>query len=100
MEKFFGAFIGGHDFILAGALGGLILSDGALGDGTTASTDEVAQEGPKFEEFKRVSVRNRVSELITPVCIVESGELMDLQWQGMSSVRVCLFVVMMSKVVE
>ena len=49
MEKFFGAFIGGHDFGLAGALGGLIFSNGAPGDGTAASTDEVSRERPKFE---------------------------------------------------
>ena len=78
MEKFFGAFIGGHDFGLARALGSLILSNDAPGDGTAASTDEVARERPKFEEFERGSVRNRVAKLTTPVCIAEGSELMDL----------------------
>ena len=92
MEKFFGVLIGGHDFGLAGALGGLVLSNGAPGDGTAASTDEVAREGPKFEEFERGSVRIRVAELTTPVRITEGGELMDLRWQGRSSVGVLSWI--------
>ena len=42
MEKFFGAFVGGYDFGIAEALGGLVLPDGAPGNGAATSSDGVA----------------------------------------------------------
>jgi len=99
VEKFLRAFVDGHDFGSAGALGGLIFSDGVPGNGT-AATDEVAGERLVLEEFDRGTIGASVTNLSTPVCITESFKLMDLGWRGRSSVRVCLFVVMMSKVVE
>ena len=101
VKKFFVAFVGGHEFGFAGALVGLVFLDGApAGDGTATATDEVAGERSIPEEFESGTVGDGVAELVTPVCIIESGKLMDLGRQGRSSVGVCLFVVMMRKVVE
>ena len=44
MKRLLGAFVDGKDFSFAGALGGLVLSDGVTGDGTAAATDKVTGE--------------------------------------------------------
>ena len=80
VENFLGAFVGGHDFGFTGALVGLLLSDGALGDGSTTVIDEVAGERSILEEFDRGTVGDGVAKLATPVCITESCRLMDFRW--------------------
>ena len=80
MDKLLGAFVGGHDFVFAGALGDLFFSDGAPCDGTATATDEVAGERSILEEFERGTVGDGVSKLATPVRIKENWRLMDLRW--------------------
>ena len=57
-----------------------LFSDGAPGDGTAAATDGIARERSILEEFERGSAGDGVAKLATPVCITESGKLMDLGW--------------------
>ena len=99
-EEFESALVRGHDFCLAGALGGLILLDRPPSDGTTAAADDKTGERENFEKFNLSTIRNGVTKLTTPARITESCEIVVFGGGKRCSICVDFLVVMIREAIE
>ena len=99
-EDVFDTLVCGKDLSLARALGGLVLADGPPSDGAATAANQIARERSELEEFDGGAIRHRVSDLTAPARVSKCSEEMAFGWRGGSSVGVCLFVVVVRKMIE